>query len=164
MIPLAILPHCLVERLVLKAMRTHVGGTVLATALAVVHGWAVNIGGGMHHAHRSVSCNSLEVACQRAHALHQSGNGGLWPSKCCAVLMPQLAYNFIGRSSGRKVLHQRHSGMRTCLSLAMQRCRVHCHDRLHGGELPAHSMAWKTPTIEIVGGESDSKRVVSCWF
>eukprot|EP00878_Enallax_costatus_P020621 GHUV01021806.1.p1 GENE.GHUV01021806.1~~GHUV01021806.1.p1 ORF type:complete len:252 (+),score=62.81 GHUV01021806.1:2675-3430(+) len=46
------LPHCLVDRQVLRPMRTHVGGTVLAAALAIVHGWAINLGGGMHHAHR----------------------------------------------------------------------------------------------------------------
>lgn len=50
--PLAMLPHCLVDRQVLRPMRTHVGGTALAAALAVVHGWAINLGGGMHHAHR----------------------------------------------------------------------------------------------------------------
>eukprot|EP00882_Tetradesmus_deserticola_P020719 GHRQ01022388.1.p1 GENE.GHRQ01022388.1~~GHRQ01022388.1.p1 ORF type:complete len:239 (+),score=59.05 GHRQ01022388.1:91-807(+) len=50
--PLALLPHSLVQRKVLQPMRLHVGGTVLAAALAVAHGWAVNVGGGMHHAHR----------------------------------------------------------------------------------------------------------------
>ncbi|KAF6250370.1 hypothetical protein COO60DRAFT_881687 [Scenedesmus sp. NREL 46B-D3] len=49
--PLAMLPHFLVQRKVLQPMRLHVGGTVLAAALAVTHGWAVNVGGGMHHAH-----------------------------------------------------------------------------------------------------------------
>jgi histone deacetylase 11 len=50
--PLAMLPHFLVQRKVLQPMRLHVGGTVLAAGLAVAHGWAVNLGGGMHHAHR----------------------------------------------------------------------------------------------------------------
>eukprot|EP00775_Hariotina_reticulata_P006602 gene6602-6830_t len=36
---------------VLDPMRLHVGGTVLAAALAVLHGYAINLGGGMHHAH-----------------------------------------------------------------------------------------------------------------
>eukprot|EP00879_Flechtneria_rotunda_P007198 GHRR01007553.1.p1 GENE.GHRR01007553.1~~GHRR01007553.1.p1 ORF type:complete len:311 (+),score=89.80 GHRR01007553.1:220-1152(+) len=49
--PLAVLPASLVQRQVLKPMQTHVGGTILAAALAVVHGWAVNLGGGMHHAY-----------------------------------------------------------------------------------------------------------------
>lgn len=51
--PLAILPNFLVQRQVMSPMRLHVGGTVLAVGLAVVHGWAVNLGGGMHHAHRA---------------------------------------------------------------------------------------------------------------
>lgn len=50
--PLALLPMFLVDSKVLQPMRMHVGGTVLAAALAVTKGWAVNIGGGMHHAHR----------------------------------------------------------------------------------------------------------------
>jgi histone deacetylase 11 len=50
--PLALLPHPLVSRKVLLPMRMHVAGTVLAAALAVVHGCAINLGGGMHHAHR----------------------------------------------------------------------------------------------------------------
>jgi histone deacetylase 11 len=32
-------------------MRLHVGGTVLAAGLAVLHGYAINLGGGMHHAY-----------------------------------------------------------------------------------------------------------------
>jgi histone deacetylase 11 len=50
--PLAMLPHYLVDRKVLQPMRLHVGGSVVAAGLAVAHGWAVNLGGGMHHAHR----------------------------------------------------------------------------------------------------------------
>lgn len=50
--PLALLPHFLVDRQVLQPMRLHVGGTILAAALAITHGWAINLGGGMHHAHR----------------------------------------------------------------------------------------------------------------
>jgi histone deacetylase 11 len=50
--PLAVLPHFLVDRKVLQPMRLHVGGSALAAAFAVSHGWAVNLGGGMHHAHR----------------------------------------------------------------------------------------------------------------
>ncbi|KAG2488842.1 hypothetical protein HYH03_012639 [Edaphochlamys debaryana] len=48
--PLACLPMCLLERFVLAPMRYHVGGTMLAAALALERGWAVNLGGGMHHA------------------------------------------------------------------------------------------------------------------
>lgn len=49
--PLAMLPNFLVQRKVINPMKAHVGGTVLAVGLAVVHGWAINLGGGMHHAH-----------------------------------------------------------------------------------------------------------------
>ncbi len=34
-------------------MKVHVCGTMLATALAIERGWAVNVGGGMHHAYSS---------------------------------------------------------------------------------------------------------------
>ena len=49
--PIALLPISLVQRLLLRKMRMHVGGTVAAAGLAMAHGFAVNIGGGMHHAH-----------------------------------------------------------------------------------------------------------------
>lgn len=49
--PLALLPHMLLERALLTPMRAHVAGTALAAALALSHGWAINLGGGMHHAH-----------------------------------------------------------------------------------------------------------------
>ena len=35
-------------------MRFMVAGTVLAAALAVERGWAINLGGGMHHAYFEV--------------------------------------------------------------------------------------------------------------
>jgi histone deacetylase 11 len=38
----------------MRPMRLHVGGTMLAVALSIQHGWAVNLGGGMHHAHYDV--------------------------------------------------------------------------------------------------------------
>lgn len=50
--PLALLRISLVDRQVLQPMRLHVGGTLLASALAITKGWAINLGGGMHHAHR----------------------------------------------------------------------------------------------------------------
>lgn len=31
-------------------MATMAGGTMLAAALAMQHGWAINLGGGFHHA------------------------------------------------------------------------------------------------------------------
>jgi acetoin utilization deacetylase AcuC-like enzyme len=48
--PLAILPMILIQRLLLRKMRTHVAGTILAVGLAAAKGSAVNVGGGMHHA------------------------------------------------------------------------------------------------------------------
>jgi histone deacetylase 11 len=51
--PLAMLPISLVDSKVLQPMRLMVGGTLLAAALAVTRGWAINLGGGMHHAHHA---------------------------------------------------------------------------------------------------------------
>ncbi|KAJ9524459.1 hypothetical protein QJQ45_019579 [Haematococcus lacustris] len=51
--PLLLLPPALVQWKVMAPMRLHVGGTMLATALAVERGWAINLGGGMHHAYYS---------------------------------------------------------------------------------------------------------------
>jgi histone deacetylase 11 len=48
--PLALLPMCMIQPLVLRKMRVHAAGTILAAALAVCKGWAINLGGGMHHA------------------------------------------------------------------------------------------------------------------
>lgn len=49
--PLAVLPPGVLDSKVLAPMRTHTAGTVLAAALAIERGWAVNIGGGLHHGH-----------------------------------------------------------------------------------------------------------------
>ncbi|KAG2440273.1 hypothetical protein HXX76_004385 [Chlamydomonas incerta] len=48
--PLAMLPNKLLQWRVVAPMRMHVGGTMLAMGLALERGWAVNVGGGMHHA------------------------------------------------------------------------------------------------------------------
>lgn len=48
--PLLFLPSFLLRRKVLRPFATHAGGTMQAAALALQHGWAVNLGGGMHHA------------------------------------------------------------------------------------------------------------------
>ncbi|KAI7842582.1 hypothetical protein COHA_003686 [Chlorella ohadii] len=48
--PLAFLPTFLLRRKVLQPMATMAGGTMLAAALAMQHGWAINLGGGFHHA------------------------------------------------------------------------------------------------------------------
>jgi histone deacetylase 11 len=49
--PLAALPACLLRRRVLAPMKFMAGGTLAAGALALERGWAVKLGGGMHHAH-----------------------------------------------------------------------------------------------------------------
>jgi len=51
--PLYILPTGLLRWKVISPMKHHVAGTMLAAALAVERGWAVNVGGGMHHAYAS---------------------------------------------------------------------------------------------------------------
>ncbi|TNN79723.1 Histone deacetylase 11 [Liparis tanakae] len=47
--PLMCLPNFLVQRKVLRPLRTQTGGTIMAAKLAVDRGWAVNVGGGFHH-------------------------------------------------------------------------------------------------------------------
>jgi acetoin utilization deacetylase AcuC-like enzyme len=49
---LAIMPVALLDSAILAPFRTHVGGTLLASRLAMEHGVAINIGGGYHHAFR----------------------------------------------------------------------------------------------------------------
>jgi hypothetical protein len=48
--PLAVLPMFLIDRFLLKKLRIQAGGTILAAALAIMDGWSINVGGGMHHA------------------------------------------------------------------------------------------------------------------
>lgn len=48
--PLYIIPNFILQRKMLTPMRMQVRGTVLAGELAIKHGWAINLGGGMHHA------------------------------------------------------------------------------------------------------------------
>ncbi|XP_019941959.2 histone deacetylase 11 [Paralichthys olivaceus] len=47
--PLMCLPNFLVQRKVLRPLRTQTGGTIMAGKLAVDRGWAINVGGGFHH-------------------------------------------------------------------------------------------------------------------
>ncbi|GFR45540.1 hypothetical protein Agub_g6933 [Astrephomene gubernaculifera] len=47
---LSLLPNVLLQNKVVQPMRLHVGGTMLAAGLALERGWAINLGGGMHHA------------------------------------------------------------------------------------------------------------------
>eukprot|EP00047_Mylnosiga_fluctuans_P020949 m.98333 g.98333 ORF g.98333 m.98333 type:complete len:191 (+) comp8693_c0_seq1:178-750(+) len=48
--PLAVLPYCILESRVLRPARLAVRGTMRAAELALAHGYAINLGGGMHHA------------------------------------------------------------------------------------------------------------------
>ncbi|PSC71162.1 class III RPD3 type histone deacetylase [Micractinium conductrix] len=48
--PLVFLPPFLLRKKVLQPMATMAGGSMLAAALAMERGWAINLGGGMHHA------------------------------------------------------------------------------------------------------------------
>ncbi|XP_013881770.1 histone deacetylase 11 [Austrofundulus limnaeus] len=47
--PLLFLPNPLVQRKVLRPLRTQTGGTIMAGKLAIDRGWAINVGGGFHH-------------------------------------------------------------------------------------------------------------------
>lgn len=47
--PVAFLPNFVVQRKVLRPLRTQTGGTIMAGKLAVDRGWAINVGGGFHH-------------------------------------------------------------------------------------------------------------------
>ncbi|XP_072454355.1 histone deacetylase 11 isoform X7 [Notamacropus eugenii] len=47
--PVIFLPNFLVQRHVLRPLRTQTGGTIMAGKLAIERGWAINIGGGFHH-------------------------------------------------------------------------------------------------------------------
>ncbi|VDN06465.1 unnamed protein product [Thelazia callipaeda] len=51
--PVALIPPCIINKVLLKPFRYHTGGTVLAAKLALTFGWAINIGGGFHHASSS---------------------------------------------------------------------------------------------------------------
>ncbi|KAI6189036.1 Hist-deacetyl domain-containing protein [Aphelenchoides besseyi] len=46
----ACVPNCVVNRILLKPMRIQTGGTILAAHLALQRQFAINIGGGFHHA------------------------------------------------------------------------------------------------------------------
>ncbi|XP_063421349.1 histone deacetylase 11-like isoform X1 [Mytilus trossulus] len=50
-LPVALVPNFILQKILLKPLRFQTGGTILATKLAVERGWAINIGGGFHHAH-----------------------------------------------------------------------------------------------------------------
>lgn len=48
--PLSFLPNSFLRNRLLEPVRLATGGTVLAVNLALDHGWAINLGGGQHHA------------------------------------------------------------------------------------------------------------------
>ncbi|XP_042310970.1 histone deacetylase 11 isoform X2 [Sceloporus undulatus] len=47
--PVLFMPNFLVQRKVLRPLRTQTGGTIMAGKLAIERGWAINVGGGFHH-------------------------------------------------------------------------------------------------------------------
>lgn len=51
--PTAVLPHRLTKRKVLTPMLHAAGGTILAAQAALKKGWAINLGGGFHHASKN---------------------------------------------------------------------------------------------------------------
>ncbi|MFH4981807.1 hypothetical protein AB6A40_008516 [Gnathostoma spinigerum] len=46
----ACLPSCIINRYVLRPFRYQTGGSILAARLALERNWAINLGGGFHHA------------------------------------------------------------------------------------------------------------------
>ena len=50
-LPVALVPNFILQRILLRPLRLQTGGTILAAKLAFERGWAINIGGGFHHAH-----------------------------------------------------------------------------------------------------------------
>jgi len=48
--PLRLVPNFILQSYLLTPMKYATGGTVLATQLALKHGWAINLSGGYHHA------------------------------------------------------------------------------------------------------------------
>lgn len=49
-LPLAWLPNFILQKKIVDPMRYATAGTLLATRLALEHGWAINLSGGYHHA------------------------------------------------------------------------------------------------------------------
>lgn len=73
---LANLPHALLRRSLLRAVRSATGGTLLGTDLARQHGWSINLSGGYHHAKADAGsgfCFFSDIALGVYHALAQPG-------------------------------------------------------------------------------------------
>ncbi len=69
------LPHFVLRRNLLEPMKLATSGTVLATELALQEGWAINLGGGYHHAKAtegSGGCafSDIALAIHWVHELH----------------------------------------------------------------------------------------------
>lgn len=67
-----LLPPPLLRHKVLRPMATMAGGSMLGAALAMERGWAINLGGGMHHASyndvRAAACGACSPAARRVKA------------------------------------------------------------------------------------------------
>ncbi|GMH40756.1 hypothetical protein BSKO_08660 [Bryopsis sp. KO-2023] len=49
---LMLIPNFIIQWRIMRPLRLHVAGTILGAGLALERGWAINVGGGMHHASR----------------------------------------------------------------------------------------------------------------
>lgn len=79
--PLALLPPPVLRHKVLRPMATMAGGSMLGAALAMERGWAINLGGGMHHA----CYNDVRACC-----LQLNHWGAKWrpASRCMEAVAP----------------------------------------------------------------------------
>lgn len=55
-------PYAITNHLLVKPILYHAGGTILAGELAAEKGWAINLGGGAHHAHANDASGFCMVA------------------------------------------------------------------------------------------------------
>jgi len=68
-------PAPLARALILRPMLHQAGGTVIAAQLALDHGWAINLGGGFHHAHAALGegfCPYADIAMAVHHLRAQN--------------------------------------------------------------------------------------------
>lgn len=68
-LPIALVPNCIVRWKALYPMRLATGGTVEAMELAIKNGWAINLSGGYHHAKKD-DCDGFCVYNDAAIAAH----------------------------------------------------------------------------------------------
>lgn len=84
---LAYLPNFVIQRILLTPMRWATAGAIRATDLALHHGWAINLGGGYHHAKHdrgSGFCVFADISLAALHALET------YPDKVKKVLIIDL--------------------------------------------------------------------------